>query len=379
MKKRNNNRTIIINYDKGILLCYLGLVIIGLLIMLDISSVRDSIAYFIKQLCYSGLSIVTAVGIFYYINMEKLKKWISAFVVITIILLLLVLLFGRHNKGGIRSISLGAFNFQPSVLARVVLIFFWANIIDRKKEDIQSSDYKKVLITLLPLLIVTALIYGLIYMGHHLSSLIINAITIICLLFLSGIRIRYLAISLLIVSLLGVAAIKFGADYRSDRLDIYKKYSLFFPGKDPQITNESNQVRESMIALTSGKLLGTTPSRGRAKHYFLSEARTDYVFTVIGEEFGFLGAIFVFSIYCFLFYRIMLTAFKQTDFYLQILAIGLGLNIFLNVLVHIGVSMSILPSTGTTLPFISYGGTALLIDSATIGLLLNISATRKML
>jgi cell division protein FtsW (lipid II flippase) len=148
----------------------------------------------------------------------------------------------------------------------------------------------------------------------------------------------------------------------------------------PDSTSEKEyQVKESLTALTSGKLFGTGPDSGRAKHYYLPEARTDYVFTVIGEEFGFLGAMIVFGLHCLLFYKIMLMAFKQTDYYLQMVAMGLGLNIFLNVLVNVGVSMSILPSTGNTLPFISYSGTAMLMDSLSIGIILNISAKRKVI
>jgi cell division protein FtsW len=190
-----------------------------------------------------------------------------------------------------------------------------------------------------------------------------------------------LVITALVICLIGgIGVIKLGAKFRSDRLDIYKKYCILFKGKVPEISpGKEYQVKESITALSSGRIMGTGPDRGRAKHYYLPEARTDYVFTVIGEEFGFLGAMLVFGLHCLLFFKIMLMASKQTDLYLQLLAMGLALNIFLNVLVNVGVSMSILPSTGNTLPFISYSGTAMLIDSAAVGVVLNISAKRKII
>ena len=137
------------------------------------------------------------------------------------------------------------------------------------------------------------------------------------------------------------------------------------------------QVKESLTALSSGGVIGTGIARGRAKHYYLPEARTDYVYTIIAEEFGFLGAIFVFGLHCFLFFRAFKMAHYQESRFMQFLGVGMAMNIFCNVLVNTGVSMSILPPTGNTLPFISYGGSALLIDSASLGVILNISAKRR--
>ncbi|HPH72048.1 MAG TPA: FtsW/RodA/SpoVE family cell cycle protein, partial [Candidatus Cloacimonas sp.] len=113
------------------------------------------------------------------------------------------------------------------------------------------------------------------------------------------------------------------------------------------------------------------------KHYYLPEARTDYVYTVIGEEWGFVGALIVFGLHCFLFFRCFWMAHSQENRFLEFLGVGLAMNIFCNVLVNTGVAMSLLPPTGNTLPFISYGGSALLIDSIALGMLLNISAQRR--
>jgi cell division protein FtsW (lipid II flippase) len=379
MKKRTN-RTIITDYDKLILVLYLGLMAIGLLIMLDITSVRNSMMYFYRQLAYFGVSIIIILYVFFYVNVTKLRQWISFFIFITIGLLLLVLILGESVKGATRSINLGIVNFQPSFLARIVLIFFFAHVIDKKRDELAKSGLKEFIKQFMPLLLITGIIYGLILKGQHLSSLIISAASLVCLLFLGGIRFRIIMIAIIISAIAGFAVIKMGAEYRGERLSIYKKYCLFFRSDSTKIASTKEyQVKESLTALTSGKFFGTGADRGRAKHYYLPEARTDYVFTIIGEEFGFLGAIFVFGLHCLLFFRIMQMSFKLNDFYLQLVSMGLALNIFLNVLVNVGVSMSILPSTGNTLPFISYSGTAILIDSLSIGIILNISAKRKVI
>lgn len=378
--KKSNSKIFVTDYDKTILYTYLSLIVIGLLIMLDISSVRNSMMYFYRQVAYAIVSLIFVLYVLFYVNLEKLRKWNIFFIGITVILLVLVLFKGETIKGATRSLNFGFVNFQPSFLARIVLIFYVANIIDKKKEALAKSRFVEFIKEFLPLLVVTGVVYGLILKGQHLSSLIISAASLVCLLFLGGIRFRIVTTLLLVCLIAGVAIIKFGAGYRSDRLDIYKKYSLFYRGEAPKLSpGKEYQVKESLTALTSGKLFGTGADRGRAKHYYLPEARTDYVFTVIGEEFGFLGAIIVFGLHCLLFFKIMLMAYKQTDFYLRMVAMGLALNIFLNVLVNVGVSMSILPSTGNTLPFISYSGTAMLIDSLSIGFVLSISAKRKII
>jgi len=376
--KKAGNKSYVVGYDKVILFSYLILMVIGLLIMLDISSVRNTMMYFYRQLAYAIVSIVLSLYILYYCNLTKLRQFNSLLIGISIVLLIVVLFKGDTVKGATRSINLGIVNFQPSFFARIALIFFFAHIIDKKKEELSKSGFGDFLKSFLSLIVVTGIVYGLILKGQHLSSLIISAASLVCLLFLGGLRLKIVAVALVICLIAGIAVIKIGAKYRSDRLDIFKKYFLFYKGPVPVLQPEKEyQVKESLTALTSGKLFGTGADRGRAKHYYLPEARTDYVFTVIGEEFGFLGAILVFGLHCLLFFKIMLMAYKQTDFYLRLLAMGLALNIFLNVLVNVGVSMSILPSTGNTLPFISYSGTAMLIDSISIGVILNVSATRK--
>ncbi len=301
-------------------------------------------------------------------------------VYLTLVLLVIVLFKGSTIKGATRQISLGIVSFQPSFLARVVLVFFFGHILDKRYDEIISTTHPLDFLKNFPSLIVlTGLTFLLIILERHLSTLIIGGATLYGMLIYAGVRKRLLILVAVLGLVGGVLILSHGADYRKSRLTTYKKYSLFFKDRGSSASDHRDyQVKESLTALTSGGLFGTGIARGRAKHYYLPEARTDYVYTIVGEEFGFMGAILVFGLHCFLFFRAIRMAHNNENRYLKFLGVGLAMNIFCNVLVNTGVAMSILPPTGNTLPFISYGGSALLIDSASVGVILNISADRRM-
>lgn len=379
--KKNRLSTYIVGFDKTILLCYLLLAIIGLIVMVDISSVQSSMVYFYKQLIFFFISGFAAIFILYFFNLEKLRFANTYLVYITIFLLIMVLAKGSTVKGGTRSINLGIISIQPSFLARIALVFFFANVLDKKNELLQST--KNIFhfpVNFPELSILTVFVFGLIFVEKHLSTIIISGVTLMAMLFYAGIRKRIILILLVLGMIGGIFIITKGDSFRMQRMRTFKKYSLFFKERDlSQSANADYQVRESLTALTSGGLFGTGISRGRAKHYYLPEARTDYVYTVIAEESGYIGAMVVFFLHSLLFFATMRMAHKHENRYYRFLGVGMALNIYTNVLVNTGVAMSILPPTGNTLPFISYGGSALLMDSVAIGVILNISAQRRTL
>lgn len=376
--KKSRTQAYIISFDKIILFAYLGLCFIGLLTMLDIASVQSSMSYFYKHLVFLTISILAAIFVLYFPNLDKLKPLNPYLVYLAIIFLGLVLFMGTTVKGGTRQLGFGFISFQPSFYARLALVFFFASYLDKKHDELLSADVKTFAREFLPLIFCTGLIFLLIILEKHLSTLIISGLTLLGILTYAGIKFRLIALILLIGFLGGVVILTQGEDYRSKRLEIYKKYSLFLRNGN-EVTTEADdyQVRESLTALSSGGFLGTGIARGRAKHYYLPEARTDYIYTVIGEEFGFVGAFVVFALHCLLFFRAFRVANRQENRYLQFLCAGVAMNIFFNTLVNVGVSISILPPTGNTLPFVSYGGSALLFDSIGVGVILNISAKRR--
>jgi len=144
-----------------------------------------------------------------------------------------------------------------------------------------------------------------------------------------------------------------------------------------EITADAYQVRESLTALSSGGLTGTGISRGRAKHKYLPDINSDYVFSLIGEQFGFIGSFIVMLLYCVFIVRVFLISYYSDSFFKRMLVYGFGANIFITVLVNVGVSISALPSTGLPLPFISYGGSYLLTSLVMVAVILNVSSKRK--
>ncbi|HHV36367.1 MAG TPA: FtsW/RodA/SpoVE family cell cycle protein [Candidatus Cloacimonetes bacterium] len=377
--KKNRFNTYVVGYDRTVFWGYFLLCVIGLIVMVDISSVQSSMTYFYKHLIYLMVSWLFAVLIVYFFEFEKLRFMNTWLVYLSIAMLIFVLVKGSTIKGATRQISLGFISFQPSFFARVALVFFYANILADKQEILQNTtNIMRFMENFPALTLLTAIVFGLIFAEKHLSTIIIGGMTLLGMLFYAGIRKRILALILVVAMLGGVLIIKKGDSYRANRMDTYKRYSLFFKERDLSESGSGDyQVRESLIALTSGGIMGTGIARGRAKHYYLPEARTDYVYTIIGEEAGFMGAILVFFLHSAIFFAAMRISFKQEDLYLKLLCAGMAMNVYCNVLVNTGVAMSILPPTGNTLPFISYGGSALLMDSAAMGVILNISANRR--
>jgi cell division protein FtsW len=373
------SKTYIANYDHYILVIYFVLMIIGLYMQLNISSVRTSMSFFYKQFIWFFLSIGSVWFAFKKINLEKLRNVSFYLIIFTIILLIAVLIFGKSVKGAVRSLHIWKFSVQPSLLARITLILYFAHILDKKQRFIPLSKPRNFHKYFNSLIVMTIIVFGLILLERHFSPLVISGLTLLSLLFLARIKLATIVVMIAILILSGFMVIKFGPKYRGERMQIYQEYSLFHKIDSESTYTGTNdyQVKESLISLASGKLFGTTPTRGTGKHYFLPEAKTDYIFAIIGEEHGFIGSLFVIALYILLFFRTITSSIKRDDLYLQLLGIGLGMNIFFNAMVNIGVAMAALPSTGVTLPFISYGGTSLLVNSFTIGLLLNISAKRQ--
>ena len=384
--EKMKTKTFIAEYDHYILISYMILILVGLYMQLNISSVRSNMSFFYKQVIWFAISLFFVWFAFKKINLEKLRKYIPPLLIITLILLILVLIIGKHVKGGTRFFPVTipvihlTFNVQPSLLARIMLILYFAHILDKKKKFISESTPKSFLKNFNQLIVIPILFYALILLEKHFSPIIISGSSLLFLLYLAKIRYSTVFTIIGILLIFGVAVITFGPKYRNLRMQIYAKYSLFLKvlHKSGEYTgNKDYQIRESLVSLAGGKFFGVSSKRGTGKHYFLPEAKTDYIYSIIGEEWGFFGAFLVMGIYLFLFYRIYRDSVKKESLYLQLTGLGLGMNIFFNAMVNIGVAMSALPSTGVTLPFVSYGGTSLIINSFSIGLLLNISAKKR--
>ncbi|MBW6516419.1 MAG: FtsW/RodA/SpoVE family cell cycle protein [Candidatus Cloacimonetes bacterium] len=371
----------IVGFDSYILIAYILLCLMGLYMNLNISSVTEpNMSTFMKQLLWVSLSLITMFYAFTVIDIKKLHRYIPLLTFINIILLVLVLQFGAVINGARRSFVFFGMNFQPSIFVRVMLVLYFVYFLDKKQDLIDQTDPKGFIKYFKPLIVVSVITFAIILKQQHFSTIVISAMTLMSLLWISKIRLSTIAAIILIVSIGFIGILSYGASYRESRMDLFKKYSLIYRIINKDVANisvDDYQVKQSLISMVAGGLFGTSHVYGQAKHFYLPESRTDYIYSIIGEEYGFIGAMVVFILYCVILFRGLLGSLQLKDLFLKLAVIGLTLNIFFNAFVNIGVAMAALPSTGVTLPFMSYGGTSLIANSLSIGLILNITAERR--
>lgn len=371
--------------DLSIIFCYSMLIFIGLFMQLDISSVGPTLSVFKKQF----LITVTAIGFSLFIYLFWRIKWLDTlffiFYFIVLFLLIEVSKVGVETHGAQRalSVNLGFFSFsiQPSLLARLVLVILFARIISHRSEFIEVSGFLPFVKYFFPLLLFTGVYYSLIFKQNHLSSLLTSAFTLISIMFLAKFRKTTIIMLIVIVLLLSSAVLFFqkGGEFRQKRLEDWAKSSLiirWIAGETDNSGIHTNNL-ESILCLSSGKFLGTGADGGMGKLKYLHEADTDFIYAIIGEEFGLIGSFLVLFLYMALVFKGLNISSRQSDLFAKLLGYGFCLNIFFNVIIHIGTVTSCFPTTGVTLPFISHGGSSMIANSLAIGVLLKLSTTQE--
>ena len=220
-------KTYIAQYDIYILFTYLVLIALGIFMQLNISSVRTSMYFFYRQFIWLFLSFGSLYFAFKIIDLEKFRKLIVPLLLVIILMLISVLIFGDTVKGAVRSIRIWKINIQPSLLARIILIFYFAHILDKRKRQIDDTRPKGFLKHFHQLIVVTFIIYFLILLEKHFSPLVISGITLLSLLFIAKIRLSTIGIILATCLIMALLVIQLGPAYRFERMKIYFKYSLF--------------------------------------------------------------------------------------------------------------------------------------------------------
>lgn len=305
---------------------------------------------------------------------KKLKKYAIPFTFGVIILLLIVKYtpLGMTINGARRWINLGFFRFQPSEFSKLAIIMLMGNLFSLNKE-VFYSKLPKYLLT-------TGLMIFVILKQPNLSMTIILLTIAFCIYVCSGKSLKPLFIGGLVVACLvgmvGIHAIdvtKILEPHQIERLT-NSRYSIRGTGAD--VEGGGYQVFHSMIAISSGGLIGCGFGNSKEKLGWLPEAHTDFIFSVISEELGFLGSVSIILLFLILFYRGINIALRSPTIYGQLVAFGITLSIAIQAFFNISVATSFLPATGITLPFISYGGSSLFVSMCMIGILLNISKTR---
>ena len=315
--------------------------------------------YFMRQgiFAVAGLAIMFIIS---FMDYRKFRKFSPLLMIIAIVLLIVVLLVGKGNYGEKRWIDLGLFQFQPSEVAKLAVIFFFSSMISVNAEKMHTFKYG-----FLPYALILAVIGGLMFLEPHLSGMILIFGVGGALMFIGGTHWGWFAGIIGAIGVGAAAAISF-LDYARQRVATWLD-----PFLDPK--GDGYQIIQSLYAIGSGGLLGLGFGNSRQKYLYLPEAHNDFIFAIVCEELGFIGAIIILILFAFLIMRGYWIALHARDKFGSLLAAGISTMVALQTVLNIGVVTGVLPVTGAALPFFSYGGTALLILLAEMGVVLSVS------
>ena len=333
-----------------------------------------SSSYIISEFKYSneykyvlGQSIFFIIGlilllVFYKIDYNIYKKYANIFLGICIFLLLLVLIPGVGTiRNGSRSwFQLMGLGFQPSELTKIALIIFTSKYLSNNNH-IKRNTLKFII----PIMSVILIVFGLILLEPDFGTGMVIVISLIGLLFISGVDFS-IFIHLGVIGIIGIVILIIIAPYRLDRI-----VSFINPWSDP--LGSGFQMIQSLYAIGPGGLLGFGFLNSRQKHFYLPEPQTDFIFSIITEEFGFIGSLVLITLFIILYYNIIKVALKSNDLFAKYLVFGLVFLLIFQTLLNLSVVVGLVPITGVTLPFISYGGSSLVVSMISIGIILNIS------
>lgn len=351
--------------DRQLAVAVTALIVFGVVMVFNTSIVDaartfgDQFYFGKRQLLWAGIGF-SGMLVLSRIPYQLLAKLALPFFLLTTVLLILALIpgFGASALGATRRINIGPFGFQPAELAKLSMVVFLATILSKRKHP----SYLLVSVALVLLLVILEPDLG--------TTGIIGAIAILVY-FASGAPVWHF-ILLIPVALVGVATLALSSSYRKERV-----LTFFNPNIDPLGT--SYHIRQILIALGSGGIFGVGLGQSRQKYLFLPEPMTDSIFAIIGEELGLLGTVGVLGVFVFLTWRGFLIARRTPDPFGRLLAAGITSWIGVQAFVNLAAMVALLPLTGVPLPFVSYGGSSLVVGLLGIGILLNISRQKRSL
>jgi len=356
--------------DYTLLITVLLLLTIGLIMVLSASSPTslsesgNSYKYFIKQGIFAiiGLVLMTFIS---NIDYRFYKKFYKIAYIIAIALLAAVLVIGKTINGAKRWIFItSSLSFQPSEIVKFCMIVFFAGILTKNREDLKYlfKGWAKHLIMLVPII-------GLLIIEPHLSASVVIIGIVGIMMVVAGCKLWQIVVPAIGIGMPATVIAVLKVKKFAHALDRMKTF--IDPWQDK--LGAGYQVIQSLYAIGSGGLFGAGLGQSKQKYLYLPEPQNDFIFSVLAEEFGFIGCTFVIILFAVFIWRGILTAMKAPDMFGSLVAVGITAMIGIQVIVNIAVVTSSMPATGMPLPFFSYGGTALVILLCQIGVLLNIS------
>jgi len=359
-----------IRYDIRLLFPVLFLVGIGIVMVYSASSALalkkfGSDAFFLRrQALYAAFGIVALV-VCRHVPYRAYRPLIYPLLAASMAALAAVPFtnMGVSAGGASRWLRLGGLNFQPVELARFSLILFLAYSLSKKQDRVREFS-----IGFVPHVLMLAIFTGFLLVQPDFGSAVLLFALTWIILFVAGVRFTHL-VSALLLLLPTAVYIMMSAQYRVKRW-----LSFLDPWAFP--ADEGYQVVHSLMAFGTGGIWGAGIGRGYQKLFYLPEPHTDFIFSVIGEELGLIGVVFILFLYFLVLWRGIRIALDAPDRFGSLVAVGLTTALGLQVCVNMGVTLGLLPTKGLTLPFLSYGGTSLLFNMASIGVLMNIGAEK---
>ena len=354
-------------YDYKLFVSVVILALFGCIMIYSSSNIwadfkfNNPFKYFINQFIFFIIGIFGMVA-FSKIDYRFYKSKSNIILSICFILLLLVLIPGIGVvRNGSRS-WFGAFGFgiQPSEAAKIGLVIFVSKYLSKNYSI--TNDIKKGII---PLLFVISIFFILIMLEPDFGTSMVITISLFALIFISKVKISFF-VKIGLFGLLGIIGLIIIAPYRMARI-----VSFLNPWNDP--LGSGFQIIQSLYAIGPGGLFGMGFGNSIQKHFYLPEPQTDFIFSIISEELGFLGVLIVSFLFIFIFYRCIRISLNTKDLFGKYLSFGLSFMIIFQTILNLMVVIGLIPVTGVTLPFISYGGSSLLVSMYSIGIILNIS------
>lgn len=300
--------------------------------------------YFVSKIHYS----------FYYKNSSKIFL-----IVLILIILVIIPGIGTIRNGSRSWFGIGSFGIQPSEFMKLAIIIFISKYLVKNEKNI--NNFKK---TVLPILLVVGLVFGLVMLQPDFGTGVIIVMISISILFIAGVNLKFF-LKLGVLGIIGVIGLILMAPYRIKRI-----LSFLNPWSDP--LGSGFQIIQSLYAIGPGGLFGLGLGNSIQKHFYLPEPQTDFIFAIISEELGIIGCIIVVVLFLSIIINGFYIAKKQDDLFSKYLAFGITFWIAFQSLLNLMVVVGIIPVTGVTLPFLSYGGSSLLINMISIGILISI-------
>lgn len=358
----------LVSCDMIILLMVVALTCFGVVMVYSASSVMAAKKYhdgfyFLKR---QGMFALTGFALMYGVMQVDYHVWRKCAVPVLIgclVLLVLVLIpgIGGSAGGASRWIRLPGFSLQPSEMAKIALIIYMAYSLDKKQDRVKmfSSGF-------LPYMMVLAILLVLLLKQPDLGSALTLGIVAVLMLFAAGTKPTYI-ISMFLLALPFLYFLVMNVDYRRKRIMAFLQ-----PWDDP--TGSGFQIIQSWLAFGTGGVAGQGLGEGKQKLFYLPEAHTDFILSVVGEELGFIGVMVISAMFFLLVWRTIRVALVAEDQFGRFLAFGIAVLLGIEAFVNIAVVTGLLPTKGLALPFISYGGSSLLISLFAAGIVLNISS-----